>query len=330
MGKPFYILSVDGGGFRGVFAAHILKRMEENMGVSWLDQFDMFAGTSTGSIIAGGLACGLNASDICAFYEEHGSRIFKRRLCAWLDPWKMLASHYSHKTLSELLHDKIDGITLGQVSRPLIIPAVDIGNGKVHVFKSKYSDGFIRDPEFKVADAILASCSAPTYFDPHLVSHYRLADGGIWANNPSLVAAIDAHYRLGVAFEDIKILSIGSGATKYYYPEAIKSRAKNCIRQCFGWGLLTRWGRGKLVDLILSLQSDSAHNMLCLMLGQNPASPTSVLRINFESDTYLPMDNASMLRDWLVKADYIYTHNYERLASFLGLGDDTSQPSPDS
>ena len=86
---------------------------------------------------------------------------------------------------------------LGQVKIPLILPAVDIGNGCVHVLKSNYDPTFTRDYKVRVSDAVLASCSAPTYFDPIVIDDkYRLVDGGLWANNPSLVATIDAKYRL--------------------------------------------------------------------------------------------------------------------------------------
>ncbi len=74
MDKPFYILAIDGGGFRGIFAAHILARMEEEWGIDWHKQFDMFAGTSTGSILAAGLVCGLPASELVGFYKTHGKK----------------------------------------------------------------------------------------------------------------------------------------------------------------------------------------------------------------------------------------------------------------
>ncbi len=207
MSEPFYILSIDGGGYRGLFSAHILHRMEDAWGINWCERFGMFAGTSTGSIIASGLASGMSAGHLADFYMQHGHSIFTKRFRSRLDLLKIFTSRYSSKTFRSLLDDVLGSTTLGEVSVPLILPAVDVGNGCVHVFKSKYAEDFVRDPGVKLSDAVLASCSAPTYFDPHLVDgKYQLVDGGLWANNPSLVAVIDAQRRLQVPLADIRVL----------------------------------------------------------------------------------------------------------------------------
>jgi uncharacterized protein len=318
--NPFYILSVDGGGYRGLFSAHILQRMEESWGINWHQQFNMFAGTSTGSILAAGLASGIPAARLTEFYTQHGSHIFSARCRSRLDLLKIFTSRYSSHTLQKLLSDVFGEKTLGDVQVPLIVPAVDIGNGCVHVFKSKYSDGFIRDPRVKLADAILASCSAPTYFDPHLVDgKYQLVDGGLWANNPSLVAAIDAKYRLKVPLDNIRILSIGTGKSKTFYPRSAGWWQDWLIRSWQGWGFATRWQRSKLLDLILNLQSDNAHNMLCLLLGESPLNSTRVLRLTFESEGCLPMDAVCHGDDWITRADHCFTHHSPRIRQFLGL-----------
>ena len=71
MGKPFRVLSVDGGGIRGVYSAHILQCIEERLQINLFDTFDMVAGTSTGSIIAAGVVMGVPAADIVAMYIKH-------------------------------------------------------------------------------------------------------------------------------------------------------------------------------------------------------------------------------------------------------------------
>lgn len=191
----FYILSVDGGGFRGLYAAHILRRMEEEWQPDWKSQFGMLAGTSTGSILVAGLLCGRSAAELSEFYETHGESIFTPRRWSFLDPLKIVRSRYSIARLEKHLDNIFGDTTLGEISTPLILPAVDIGNGCVHVFKSAYDNSFVRDRQVRVAKAVLASCAAPLYFDPIIIGdRYQLADGGIWANNPSLVATIDAHY----------------------------------------------------------------------------------------------------------------------------------------
>lgn len=337
MSKPFYILSVDGGGYRGLFSAHILRRMEETWGLNWHDRFGMFAGTSTGSIIAAGLASGISAAVLSEFYVKHGARIFSRRRCSRFDLLKIFTSRYAGKTLHALLVEVFGAKTLGDIQVPLILPAVDIVNGCVHVFKSKYADGFIRDPGVKLADAVLASCSAPTYFDPHLVDgKYQLVDGGLWANNPSLVAAIDAQYRLKVPLEDVRVLSIGTGKSKAFYPRSEGWWKDRFIRSWQGWGFATRWQCSKLLDLILNLQSDTAHNMLCLLFGESPLDPKRVLRLTFESEGCLPMDAVCHGDDWIARADHCFTHHSARLRQFLtldgdvqGTSDNMMKPRPD-
>lgn len=317
---PFLILSIDGGGYRGLFAAHILRRMEEEWGINWHQQFRMFAGTSTGSIIAAGLASGITATKLSEFYTTHGKYIFRKRWQSHLDLLKIFTSRYSSRTLQQLLEEALGSKTLGEITVPLIIPAVDIGNGCVHVFKSKYADEYVRDPGVKLSDAVLASCSAPTYFDPHIVGGtYQLVDGGIWANNPSLAAVIDAQYRLKIPLPDIRVLSIGTGRSKTFYPRSEGWWKDWLVRSWQGWGFATRWQRSKLLDLILNLQSDVAHNMLCLLFNESPLASTRVFRMTFESDKCLPMDAVCHGDDWITRADHCFTHYAPKLRSFLNL-----------
>lgn len=317
MSEPFYILSIDGGGLRGAFAAHVLKRVEEELDVDWSSCFGLMAGTSTGSILAAGLACGESATALSELYGRYGRTVFTPHPLARPDHLRLLRSRYRSGRLKELLEQVFKDTTLGQVTVPLIVPAVDIVNGCVHVFKSKYDAGFVRDPNVRVADAVLASCSAPTYFNPHLVADYLLADGGLWANNPSLVALVDAHYRLGVPLEDVRILSIGTGTSKAFYPLSAGGKWRDRLRDRLGWGLATRWRSTRLLDLILNLQSENAHNTVCLLLNESPLDPTQVLRVNFESDRPLPMDAPAKTKDWIAKADHRFTHFAPKISRFL-------------
>lgn len=315
---PFYILSIDGGGLRGAFAAHVLRRLEEVFRVDWRDQFGLMAGTSTGAILAAGLACGQTAKSLAEFYNDHGSTVFKRQPCASLDPLRLFMSRYRSARLKELLDQVFLDTTLGEVRVPLIVPAVDVVNGCVHVFKSKFSDGFVRDPKVRVSDAVLASCAAPTYFNPHVVGDaYALADGGLWANNPSLIAAVDAHHRLGVPLESLRVLSIGTGVGRAYYPLSEGKWRDRFSRSWQGWGLVTRWRGGRLLDLILSLQSETAHNTLCLLLGESHMDPKQILRVTFNSDQPLPMDAPEKTPDWISKADHQFTHLTPRITHFF-------------
>lgn len=322
MKDKFYILSVDGGGFRGAYSAYLLKRLEDEWAINWRSQFDMFAGTSTGSIIAAGLACGLTANDLFNLYAWHGKAIFKRRWFSKYDLFSLsglFASRYSNKKLKEILFQQIGKTCLGDVTVPLIIPSVDIGSGQVHVFKSGYDKGFVRDAKVMVANAVLASCAAPTYFDPYTVEPYSLVDGGLWANNPSMVSVIDAKRRLGVNLDDIRILSIGTGKSKKYYPRKSRWFTDTFLNSWFGWGFATRWGSSKFIDILLNLQADTAQNMLRLLFQKDNSEPEQLLRINFESDRPLPMDSPFKLDDWKRQADRDFTYNSNAMKTFLNI-----------
>jgi patatin-like phospholipase/acyl hydrolase len=304
--NQFKILSIDGGGFRGIFAAHILKRIEEEFSFNWLKGFDLIAGTSTGSIIAAGLVVGMTANDIFSLYEKHGGRIFHKSFYKL----GLFSSQYNNVYLKRLLKDVFGDRKLGDYSYPLIVPSTDIGAGKVHVFKSGYDTGFVRDKKVYVRDAVLASCSAPTFFNPHTVDSYLLSDGGLWANNPSLVAVIDAQKRLGINSKDIKVFSLGTGVGNVFY-----SQKNKCLSKLFGWGFLTRWERERLIEMILNLQSETANNMIGLLLATD-----QIMRINFESDRKLPIDDIEMQKDLQSRADRYFTHNSEKIKSFLEIG----------
>ena len=297
----FYILAIDGGGIRGVFPAHLILRIQESFGIQLTNKFKLIAGTSTGSIIAAAVAQNIDIKEVISFYKVFGPRIFKKGLF----PKKfksLIISSYKKNVLSEQLLEVFGNIQLSEVSVPLLIPSTDIGNGNVHVFKSMYSKEFKRDGKVKLKDAILASCSAPSYFDPTNVYEYLLADGGLWANNPSLAAVIDAHKRLGIRFEDIRILSIGTGLAKVGYGVAEKRK----------WGLGTGWNATKLIDFSMSLQSQVSQNYLGLLLKQD-----QVLRLNFESDFPLPLDDCSKIDDLISRADKEFTYKSEEIKRFL-------------
>ncbi len=307
--KVFRILSIDGGGIRGVFPAQILQCIQERLKIDVFDCFDMIAGTSTGSIIAAGVACQKQPSDIVSLYKSHGTDIFSQTISScWPAKFKPGAhSIYENNNLKKILCAEFPNINLGDIKKPLIIPATDIGHGGVHVFKSSYSKDFTRDRNVAVAQAILASCSAPTFFDPEKVGNYFLADGGVWANNPALVAVIDAQYRLGVDVKNIRVLSLGTGESRTTYGT---NKNKN-------WGLLTGWKGREFINFLLSLQAQSTQNYLKLMLSEN-----QLIRLNFESDNPLPLDDVAVLDDLISLADRKFTHESERLMKFLKIKKD--------
>jgi hypothetical protein len=299
----FKILSIDGGGIRGVFPAHILCCMTHRLGINLGVQFNMIAGTSTGSIVAAAIACKIDPMIVESMYREYGPEIFSRKkslLPAKYQP--AIQSLYNNEYLKTILENIFKDIKLGEITTPLLLPATDIGNGGVHVFKSGYSKDFTRDKEVLLRDAVLASCSAPTYFNPIKFREYLLADGGLWANNPSLAAVIDAQHRLNINLSDIRILSMGTGLAKTCY--GVESGKK--------WGLLNGWRGKEFISFMMSLQAQATHNYLQLMLQKR-----QLLRLDFESELPLPLDDCSSIDDLISRADRVFTYNSSEIRDFI-------------
>jgi patatin-like phospholipase/acyl hydrolase len=303
--RTFKILSIDGGGIRGIFPAHILYCISDRLGIRINEKFDMIAGTSTGSIIAAAIACRIEPLRVVELYREHGPNIFSRKNSFFYKKAvSAIQSLYDKNCLQIVLQDTFGDLKLGNINKPLLIPETDIGYGGVHVFKSSYSQDFTRDNQVLVSDAVLASCAAPTYFDPAKVNEYLLADGGLWVNNPSLAAVIDAQRRLNIDLSDINILSLGTGHAKISY--GVNTNRK--------WGLLRAWKGPEFINFLMSLQAQSTHNYLQLMLDKE-----QMLRLNFESDLPLPLDDITAVDDLISRADRVFTHQSPEIRKFFNI-----------
>jgi uncharacterized protein len=301
--NPFKILSIDGGGIRGVFPAHVLQCIETRLNINVLNSVDFISGTSTGAIIAAAVACGINTNIILELYQKNGCMIFPKQIPIYRKYIKTaLISRYKKDTLYQILKDIFGDKKLGDIEKPLLIPATDIGNGNVHVFKSSYSQVFTRDKNVLVREAILASCSAPTYYDPTRVKEYLLADGGIWANCPALAAVIEAQKRFHIKLPDVRVLSIGTGHAKTCY--GVKNRKM--------WGFLVNWKGSSFIDFFMSLQAQATNNYLQLLLD-----PGQILRINFETDCELPMDDCKEIDNLISRADKEFTYNTNKIENFF-------------
>lgn len=297
----FKILAIDGGGIRGLYPAYILMKMQKEMSLDYQKSFDLITGTSTGSIIAASLAIGYPIEEVVALYESEGGKIFKSNKFSVKGIYKSL---YNNEYLKSKLRKVFGDKKLSELTTKLIIPSTDISNGCVHVFKSGYSPDFVRDKEVKLRDAVLASCSAPMFFDPVKVNEYLLTDGGVWANNPSLVAVVEALSRFEKDLSKIKLLSLGTGISKSLY-NINKAESRK-------WGIATGWKRQELIELILNLQSQTAANIVRLLLP-----PSNYLRINFESETKMPLDKVGFISTIKTRADKDFSHKYQEIKNFL-------------
>lgn len=225
----FRILSLDGGGVRGYLSALILEKIEKNLNeardedIPLGHRFDLITGTSTGGIIALGLAIEKGyASDVVDFYEHHANHIFsKRRHDKWR-PWqRWTRPKYDSESLKKTLQCFYRKKTLNDVCVDVCIPAVALQTGMPRLYKSDYFGRNKGRVDESLVDIALATSAAPTYFAAHTPKHSGLlVDGGLCANNPVLIAIIDAlnFERISqrgteapASLRDLSVLSIGTG-----------------------------------------------------------------------------------------------------------------------
>ncbi|MCL4473783.1 MAG: patatin-like phospholipase family protein [Actinobacteria bacterium] len=261
MNERFQILSLDGGGIKGLFSAAVLACLEEDHGTQVTNHFDLIVGTSTGGIIALGLGMGMRPHEIVRFYIERGPDIFSGGRLASLKCG--FRNKYDGAELERALKDCFGEKRLADSHKRLVVAAYNIGEDDVYLFKTPHHDRLKRDykvPAWKVA---MATSAAPTYFPSfRKLDHVRLVDGGIWANNPSMVGITEAVSMLDVPLSAIRVLSLGT-------TDEVKGRPKKLDR-----GGICQWG-AQAIEVILRGQSIGATNQAKRLLG-----PDRVFRLD--------------------------------------------------
>ncbi len=224
--KVFKILSIDGGGIKGLYSASILASIESKTGKKITDHFDMICGTSTGGLIAIGLANGMSAQSLVDLYTTKGSIIFPTSnnnfVRSFQNSFKTIkqiffSNKHSVKPLKRILDDLFEEKTMGDANNLLCIPSFNLTNGQPKVFKKSGSqtEHFV-DNKIKLVDIALATSAAPSYYPIHEHNNFLYTDGGVWANNPSLcglLEAIDYYVGNDKEYEEFNILSISSITT---------------------------------------------------------------------------------------------------------------------
>lgn len=216
--KNFKILSIDGGGIKGLYSAKVLQHLEEKFGVL-SDYFDMICGTSTGGLIALGLSLKIPAKDLVKFYEEKGPSIFpERRKYFWLKIYDIARQSaffgkFSDCALKAALEEVFGDRLIGESNNLLCIPSYLITEAKPRVFKKDYGE-LDCDDKTRYVDVALATSAAPTFFpiaDIEIYDNYQFIDGGVWANNPTLVGYVEAMTNIiGDEYGSLDILSVSS------------------------------------------------------------------------------------------------------------------------
>ncbi len=235
-GGPKRILALDGGGIRGVLSLRILNRMESiirsrtgNKSATLSDYFDLIGGTSTGAIIAAGLAMGWDVKKLVRMYDKFGEAVFES------DFFRrgLLRPKFSEKVLVDQLKANFGNVTLGsdklKTGLAVVMKRLDTGspwvvfnNPRGKYFEQRPGSNAIPNKDFLVRDVVRASTAAPTYFKPELIEvgadqKGAFVDGGVSPhNNPALLlfmlSTINGYgLNWPVGEDNLLLVSVGTG-----------------------------------------------------------------------------------------------------------------------
>lgn len=231
--SKFRILCLDGGGIRGLYTAVLLDRLVTAV-PTFLDEIHLYAGTSTGGILALGLAAGRTPAEGVALYQQWGPRIFSRSLFWKLRTlWGLIGAKYDNQMLHEAVSSELGTLTmadLAQQGKNVLISSFELADDDdpYHCWGPKFFHNFpgpSGDPEALLADVAMYTSAAPTYFP----SYHGFVDGGVAANSPTMAAlaqALDPGTG-GQQLADVRLLSLGTGMV-----------VRSISGQRHNWGLL--------------------------------------------------------------------------------------------
>lgn len=292
--KPFRVLSLDGGGMRGIYTGAFLGRLTDQFarirGEPALDLgrgFDLITGTSTGAIVGCALAVGRPMTEVVALYREHGPKIFPHRIAGKRSAVyrAMQGSRFvreGDKALREALQAVLGDVTMLDIFEgrdiSLSVPTVLMSEHRAWVFKKTPKSG-VRDDHYPLVDVCLASSAAPIYRslaainDPNTPGGPQqvFADGGLWANNPIMVGLVDA---LTIAASDrpIEIFSLGTCPR----PEGDHLDAESAHRSMLDWSL-----GADVAPLSISAQEFAFDHMARLLANTISNCGRSIRRVRF-------------------------------------------------
>lgn len=288
MSQQYHVLSIDGGGIRGIISAVWAHRLETLLGQPLHYHFDLFAGTSTGAILAAGLSQGKSAEECLNYYRLHGSTVFPLTAKRFLSRAKKLftdgvsAPRYKSEGLVSVCQTVFgEEPLLSSLHKPTLITSYNLLNRRAQILKSHKPE----HRDIPLWSAVTASCSAPTYFPAHVVrvglADLPLIDGGVVATNPAGCAMAEA-MRItrdndsGLSTNDIVLVSLGTGQT-----------TRNVsIDEAMTWGPL-EWAPS-IVDIVCDGGCDAVSYM-----AKNILAPENFFRLQTRLDhANDDMDNA--------------------------------------
>ncbi|AIQ61688.1 CBASS cGAMP-activated phospholipase [Paenibacillus borealis] len=270
------ILTIDGGGIKGVFPVALLAEIEGQLGQPIADFFDLIVGTSTGGIIALGLGLGFSAEEILNFYQSYGPSIFQPKKQGYLARLArkvttgyadmLFDTKYDAKVLKGALDELFGNSVIGDSRVRLVIPSFNIQKGIVRIYKTRHHPRFELDWKKSAVEAALATAAAPLYFQTFRTeSGVPLVDGGVFANNPIGLATVEAVGVLKWKPEELRVLSLGCTEEPFDI---------NLEKENLG---VADWKMG-LIEVFMRSQSSSSYGIATLLAENHTYN--NVYRIN--------------------------------------------------
>jgi patatin-like phospholipase/acyl hydrolase len=282
LSRQYRVVSIDGGGIRGLVTTILLQRIVATPGLEhFLESIDLIAGTSTGGILALGIAHQLDLNRIRDVYVTKGAKIFDD---AWLDDLvdlgKLRGADYDIGPLRRELKKLFGTTTLGHLNKHVLIAAFDLDNEdpdpEKRTWKPKLFHNYPgpnNDRASLALDVALYTAAAPTYFPS--VDGY--IDGGVYANNPAMCALAqtqDSRYSNTPSLDDVLLLSLGTGTSLQY----IKGKSHD-------------WGYAQWVKPLINLMLDGTAGIADYQCRQMLGDQYHRLAPVFPAGTTVPLDD---------------------------------------
>jgi len=259
------VLSLAGGGFLGLYTAHVLQGLEARAGVPLGRCFDLIAGTSIGAVLALAMVFEVPMVRLVRLFTDHGPRVFSNRALPagavgrLLDLTRsVLGPKYSGEALREALETELGHWRLADALHTLVLPAVDVGACSTKVFKTPHAQSSLGDGELRAVDVAMAACAAPAYFPSVRIGDRLYADGGLFAVAPDQVALHELEHFMGADPARVSMLSIGTATARYQPREGVQEEAG-----AVGW-----LSEGRLILTLISVQQQHVQAMMEDRLGE--------------------------------------------------------------
>ena len=278
------VLSIDGGGIRGLIPATVLAELETRTGKRVAELFDLIAGTSTGGILALGLSKPsaddatrpqYAASDLGDLYKTEGGRIFAR------SPWhhiraldNLVDEKYNASGIEAVLEQYFGDVPLSEAVTEVLVTSYELQTRQPWFFarhKARSQPGW----DFPMRFVARATSAAPTYFEPEAVPKTNptqsLVDGGVYANNPAMCAWVEAK-TLSPGPEEVLVVSLGTGQHTRAIP----------YKEAKDWGL-AHWAK-PILDVVFDGVSDTIDHQMTVLCQESETGDPRYYRFQTELD----------------------------------------------